>query len=352
MSLSNPPYKIALNGYGRIGRAVLRALYESKHAQRLEIVALNDPATPQSIAHLTRYDSTHGRFNAEVALVDQQLLINRGAIKLIQKTIPQEVDWNALGIDLLLECTGHYKTRTEAEYFLHAGAPRVLFSQPMQQASAIDATIIFGVNQSLLQGNEQLVSNGSCTTNCAVPVLKLLHENLGIEHALITSIHSAMNDQPILDNHHVDLTYSRAAFHSVIPVSTELARGLERLLPELTGRIQAKALRVPVMNVSCLEITCQVRKDTNKETLNDLLKTAASSTHLSGLISYTQLPHASCDFNHDAHSAIIDSTQTLVVGSKLVSLLVWFDNEWGFANRMLDVACHWLDQATHLSSSN
>jgi D-erythrose 4-phosphate dehydrogenase len=221
--------------------------------------------------------------------------------------------------------------------------PRVLFSQPMASEADIDATIVYGVNQASLSGSEKLVSNASCTTNCGVPLLKLLHESVGLEYVSITTIHSAMNDQPVLDAyHHEDLRRTRSAFNSVIPVSTGLARGIERLLPELTGRIQAKAVRVPTLNVSCLDITLQTSRDTNAQEINRVLREAAESGPLKGLLAYTELPHASCDFNHDPHSAIVDGSQTRVSGPRLVNLLAWFDNEWGFANRMLDVAEHFL----------
>lgn len=243
----------------------------------------------------------------------------------------------------MLECSGAFSTRAEAGRFLAAGAPRVLFSQPMVSETDVDATVVYGVNQLSLRGDETLVSNASCTTNCSVPVLKLLHETLGLEYVSITTIHSAMNDQPVIDAYHAeDLRRTRSAFQSIIPVATGLARGIERLLPELGGRIQARAVRVPTVNVSCLDITCIVRQDTTAPALNTLLRDAAQSGPLAGLIDYTELPHASCDFNHDPHSAIVDGSQTRVSGPRLVNLLVWFDNEWGFANRMLDVAGHWL----------
>lgn len=216
----------------------------------------------------------------------------------------------------------------------------------MASEADVDATIVYGVNQRRLSGAERLVSNASCTTNCSVPLLKLLDEAIGLDYVAITTIHSAMNDQPVIDAyHHEDLRRTRSAFQSVIPVSTGLARGIERLLPELAGRVQAKAIRVPTVNVSCLDITLQTRRDTSAAEINRVLREAAERGPLRGLLDYTELPHASCDFNHDPHSAIVDGSQTLVSGPRLVNLLAWFDNEWGFANRMLDVAGHWLDVA-------
>lgn len=347
MTNTNRPYRIALNGYGRIGRCVLRALHERGPKARLEIVALNDLADQASIEYLTRFDSTHGRFPGEVKVDGDCLHINGGCVKVLRHATPEDIDWAALDIDLLLECSGAYHTRADGQRFLAAGAPRVLFSQPMASEADIDATVVFGVNQACLSGAERLVSNASCTTNCGVPLLKLLNEAVGLEYVSITTIHSAMNDQPVIDAyHHEDLRRTRSAFQSVIPVSTGLARGIERLLPELSGRIQAKAIRVPTVNVSCLDITLQTARDTSTEEINRVLRQAAESGPLQGLIAYTELPHASCDFNHDPHSAIVDGSQTRVSGPRLVNLLAWFDNEWGFANRMLDVAEHFLTVST------
>lgn len=346
MPKNNRPYRIALNGYGRIGRCVLRALHERGVDAGLEIVALNDLADQASIEYLTRFDSTHGRFPGEVRVEGDCLHINGNCVKVLRQPTPEDIDWAALNIDLLLECSGAYHTRADAQRFLQAGAPRVLFSQPMASEVDIDATVVFGVNQDCLSGAETLVSNASCTTNCGVPLLKLLNEAVGLEYVSITTIHSAMNDQPVIDAyHHEDLRRTRSAFQSVIPVSTGLARGIERLLPELSGRIQAKAIRVPTVNVSCLDITLQTARDTSAEEINRLLREAAASGPLRGLLAYTELPHASCDFNHDPHSAIVDGSQTRVSGPRLVNLLAWFDNEWGFANRMLDVAEHFLSIA-------
>jgi D-erythrose 4-phosphate dehydrogenase len=344
---SKRPFKIALNGYGRIGRCVLRALHERGMGASLEIVALNDLADQASIEYLTRFDSTHGRFPGEVRVEGDCLHIQGQCVQVLRQSTPEAIDWAALGIDLLLECSGVYTSREQVERFIRAGAPRVLLSQPMASEADIDATIVYGVNQQQLSGRELLVSNASCTTNCGVPLLKLLNEAIGLEYVSITTIHSAMNDQPVIDAyHHEDLRRTRSAFQSVIPVSTGLARGIERLLPELTGRIQAKAMRVPTVNVSCLDITLQMARDTTASEINQLLRAAAESGPLKGLLAYTELPHASCDFNHDAHSAIVDGSQTRVSGPRLVNLLAWFDNEWGFANRMLDVAEYWLDAAS------
>jgi D-erythrose 4-phosphate dehydrogenase len=341
------PYRIAINGYGRIGRCVLRALHERGGASGLQIVALNDLADQASIEYLTRFDSTHGRFPGEVSVDGDCLHINSDCVKVLRQGTPEAIDWPALDIDLLLECSGAYHTRADGQRFLAAGAPRVLFSQPMASEADIDATIVYGINQQRLGGTERLISNASCTTNCGVPLLKILNDSIGLDYVSITTIHSAMNDQPVIDAyHHEDLRRTRSAFQSVIPVSTGLARGIERLLPELSGRIQAKAIRVPTLNVSCLDITLQTSRDTSATEINRILRAAAEQGPLRHLLAYTEMPHASCDFNHDPHSAIVDGSQTRVSGPRLVNLLAWFDNEWGFANRMLDVSRHWLDAAS------
>jgi len=347
------PLKLAINGYGRIGRCVLRALHERKLAGRdgdLEIVAINELAHLESLEYLTRFDSTHGRFPAHIGAENGKLVIDGKAIEVFSAKTPEAIDWAALGIDLLLECSGVYPSREQAMRFLHAGAPRALFSQPMANSEAVDATIVYGINQQQLTGDERLVSNASCTTNCSVPLLWLLGRAIGIDYVSITTIHSAMNDQPLIDAyHHQDLRRTRSAFQSVIPVATELARGIERLLPELSGRVQAKAMRVPTLNVSALDIHIQTRRKTSAAEVNQILREAAAN-ELNGLVAYTELPHASFDFNHDPHSAIVDGSQTSASGAQLINLLAWFDNEWGFANRMLDVAAYWLHLAYPLSA--
>lgn len=341
-TISEPCFRIAINGYGRIGRCFLRALHEAGVRQRLRVVAINEPADLQSIAYLTRFDSTHGRFPGNVDLHQGGLLIDDEAIAVTHQTAPEAVDWQALEIDLLVECSGRYSSRSELGRFLDAGCPRLLLSHPGNSGEDVDATVVHGVNHQALSGAERLVSNASCTTNAVVPVLELLHRELGIERALLTTLHSAMNDQPLIDGyHHADLRRTRSAMQSIIPVSTGLARGVERLLPELSGRVQAKAIRVPTHNVSAVDMVLSVGRDVGVERINALLREVADGRH-AGLVAYSEEPHASIDFNHDAHSAIVDGAQTRVIGPRLVNLVVWFDNEWGFANRMVDVALYWL----------
>ena len=335
------PLKLAINGYGRIGRCFLRALLESPLRDKLQVVAINEPANLDSIAYLTRYDSTHGRFLGSVEVRDGVLEINGRAIAVSHATTPEEIDWRALDIDLLIECSGHYGYRCDLVRFLNAGCKRLLLSHPGHGAEDVDATIVYGINQLQLTGDELLVSNASCTTNAVVPVLDLLHREIGIEQVLLTTLHSVMNDQPLADGyHHADLRRTRAALPSIIPVSTGLARGVERLLPQLAGRVQAKAIRVPTTNVSAIDLTISTQRPVSASEVNQLLAEAAQGP-LANLVAYSEAAHASIDFNHDPHSAIVDGSQTRSGGSHLVNLFVWFDNEWGFANRMLEVAHHW-----------
>lgn len=335
-------HRIAINGYGRIGRSFLRALQESGLNDQLAVVHINEPADLDSIAYLTRFDSTHGRFPGKVEQHGDGLLIGDSRISVSHATLPQSVDWNALGVDLLVECSGQYGQRNELEAFLRAGASRLLLSHPGHSADDVDATIVYGVNHDTLTGCERLVSNASCTTNAVVPVIDFLDRELGVEQVLLTTLHSVMNDQPLVDGyHHSDLRRTRSAMQSMIPISTGLARGVERLLPKLMGRVQAKAIRVPTLNVSAIELVLQLKKSTSVATVNGLLADASIGPWKK-IIAYTEDPHASIDFNHDSHSAIVDGSQTLAAGDCLINLLVWFDNEWGFANRMLDVAKHWL----------
>jgi glyceraldehyde 3-phosphate dehydrogenase/D-erythrose 4-phosphate dehydrogenase len=342
--LNPPTQRIAINGYGRIGRSFLRALHEAGLGDRLAVVHINEPADLDSIAYLTRFDSTHGRFPGKVERRAETLVVDGDALTVSHATAPDGIDWRALGIDLLVECSGRYGRRDELAPFLAAGAPRLLLSHPGQSAADVDATIVYGINHATLTGHERLVSNASCTTNAVVPVLDLLDREYGVEQVFLSTLHSVMNDQPLADGyHHADLRRTRSAMQSMIPVSTGLARGVERLLPQLAGRVQAKAIRVPTPNVSAIDLVVSLRKPGDAAAVNRLLAEAAAGPWAK-LIAYSEDPHASVDFNHDPHSAIVDASQTRAAGERLINLLVWFDNEWGFANRMLDVAKHWLSK--------
>ena len=331
--------RLAINGYGRIGRCVLRALYESPLRNQLQVVAINELADAGTVLHLSRYDSTHGRFPAKLEGDAYQLRVGGDAIALLSQPDIGQLPWGDLGVDLVLECTGAFSDRATAELHLHQGATRVLFSQPAQ--ADVDATVVYGVNHRELRAEHRIVSNASCTTNGIVPVIQALDAAVGIESGTITTIHSAMNDQPVLDAyHHTDLRKTRAAGQSIIPVDTALAIGVERILPGMVGRLSAQALRVPTLNVSAMDLTVQTRIDTSVEAINRALRDAAQST-FDGVLGYTEEPLASCDFNHDARSSIVDASQTRLSGKRLVKVLTWFDNEWAYANRMLDVARYW-----------
>ena len=327
-------YRVAINGYGRIGRSILRALYESDRHKNIKIVAINELADLKTIAHLTKYDTTHGRFPGIVETKDNGLYINNDYIKILFLDKIEDLPWVDIDIDAVYECTGHFTTRTNAEQHIKRGAKRVIFSNPAE--NDVDATIVFGINEDTIKPNHKIISNASCTTNCVIPVLKTIHDQIGIEYGTITTIHSMMNDQPVIDAYHSnDLRLTRCAGSSIIPVDTELAKGIDRILPELTGRFEAVSMRVPTTNVSAMDITLVVKKDTSSNQVNDVIKKAARG-RLSGILGYTEEPLASCDFNHDSRSSIVDGNQTRVSGFRLVKVLAWFDNEWGYANRMLD----------------
>ena len=331
--------KLAINGYGRIGRSVLRALYEGGFGADLQLVAINEVADTNTVVHLTRYDTTHGRFPGRIEADGDHLHIEGDRVLLLRQEEIGSLPWAELDVDVVLECTGTFTERALAERHIERGAKRVLFSQPAQ--ADVDATIVYGVNHHTLQAGHTVVSNASCTTNGIVPVIAALEDAFGIESGTITTIHSAMNDQPVLDAyHHTDLRKTRAAGQSIIPVDTALARGVERILPEMTGRFSAQALRVPTLNVSAMDLTVHLAQDVSEELVNRTLEQAAAN-RFEGVLGYTEEPLASCDFNHDLRSSVVDAGQTRVSGGRLVKVLTWFDNEWAYANRMLDVVRFW-----------
>ncbi len=333
-------YRIAINGYGRIGQCILRALYECGYRDRLQPVAINELSDIDTVSYLTRYDTTHGRFPLPLEQCDGGLMVGSDHIRVFNEENPARLPWRELDVDLVLECTGTCPDRVHGQRHLDSGARRLLISRPT--AGEVDATVVYGFNEAILGPEQRVVSNASCSTNGIVPVLKLLHEQLGIEQGMITTIHSAMNDQPVIDsNHHSDLRMARSALHSIVPIDTGLAIGIGRLLPELDGRFQALHMRVPTINVSLMDVTLNLATGIDAKSLNQLLRDASTGA-LRGLLGFSDEPLASVDFNHDRHSAIIDGTQTRVCGSKMVKLVAWFDNEWGYSNRMLDVAVHWL----------
>jgi len=332
MSMHDPPVRCAINGYGRIGRSILRALYEYRQWP-VAIVAINDLAEPEAIAHLTRFDSTHGRFQISSKLEDNCLHVAADAIQLLRRDKPSRLLWAELAVDVVFECTGRIKTRAGAQMHLDAGAGKVLISNPAD--SMVDATIVYGVNHHQLTGKEKILSNASCTSNCVIPVIVALDQAFGIVCGNITTIHPAMNDQPVIDSCHQDLRLCRAAGASIVPVTTRLDRGIGRILPQFEGRFQTTAMRVPTQNVTAMDLNVHLKKKVSAVEINRVIEEAASGT-FDGIMDYCDIPLASIDYNHDPHSSIVDATQTRVSCGHLAKLLVWCDNEWGFANRMLD----------------
>lgn len=332
--------RFAINGFGRVGRTLLR-VYRAREDARsaLELAAINEIADADTVVHLARYDSNYGRYPGRIARSGGLLAIDQSLVPLSHVRDVAELPWEQLGIDLVFECTGAFTDRKTAERHLDAGAARVLFSQPAE--SDVDATIVFGVNEDALAPEMRVVSAASCTTNAVVPVLDTLSRGFGIEAATITTIHSLMNDQPVLDAyHHTDLRKTRAASQSIIPVDTGLAVGIERILPHLAGKLSAHALRVPTTKVSAIELTVATERRCDREQINAALL-AASEGVLSGVLDYSLEPLASCDFAGEAASAIVDAKQTQVAAGRLAKILIWFDNEWAYASRLIDVALAW-----------
>jgi len=330
--------KVAINGFGRIGRCVLRSIYERNLQNDIEIVAINELADCETISYMLRYDSTHGRFPFDVSVQNDVMTITDGQgiardIHILHEADIQDLPWQNLNADVVLECTGQFKNQAELQPHLQQGAKKVLLSQPGE--SDVDFTLIAGVNQNQLLAEHKVVSVGSCSTNCVLPVMQILDEQFGIESGVSTTIHSAMNDQPVIDAYSSDLRRTRAAVASIIPVDTALPKGIARIMPHLDGCIESLHLRVPTLNVSAMDLTLQLKKAVTAQKINELLK-QHSQNQLKGLIGFSNEPHASVDFNHDARSGIVDATQTRVSGERLLKLLIWFDNEWGFANRMVD----------------
>lgn len=329
--------RVAINGFGRIGRNILRALYESGRNHTIEVVVINELAKPEAIAHLLKYDTAHGRFAFSVELEGDVLNVAGDDIKLLSEPELEQLPWHDYDIDVVFECTGVYGTRADAQRHIDRGGKRVIFSHPAKTDSDVDATVIYGVNDHVLSGDERIISNGSCTTNCIVPVITVLDEAFGVESGTITTIHASMHDQQVIDAYHKDLRLTRAASQSIIPVDTQLHVGIERILPKFKGRFEAIAVRVPTINVTAMDLSVTLNSDVTILQVNEAIK-AARGGSLQGILGYTDEPLVSVDFNHDAHSSIVDANQTRVSHKRLVKLLVWCDNEWGFANRMLDTA--------------
>ena len=325
--------KVAINGYGRIGRNVLRAFYEGGKKQDIQIVALNDLGNAEHNAHLTRYDTAHGKFPGTVEVDGDYLIVNGDRIRVFAQRNPAEIPWGELGVDVVLECTGFFTTKEKASAHLKGGAKKVIISAP--GGKDVDATIVYGVNQNVLKASDTVISNASCTTNCLAPLVKPLNDAIGLENGLMTTVHSYTNDQVLTDVMHEDLRRARSATQSMIPTKTGAAAAVGLVLPELNGKLDGFAIRVPTINVSIVDLSFIAKRDTTVEEVNQLMKAAAASGPLKGILTYNTEPLVSVDFNHNPASSNFDATLTKVSG-RLVKVSSWYDNEWGFSNRMLD----------------
>lgn len=323
--------KVAINGYGRIGRNILRAKYEAKRDD-IQIVAINDLGDVNINAHLTRHDTTHGPFHGTVAVDGDCLVINGDRIKTLSVRDPSQLPWGELGVDVVLECTGLFTSKEKASAHLKAGAKKVIISAP--GGKDVDATVVYGVNHHVLKSTDTVISNASCTTNCLAPLASALHKKLGIVQGLMTTIHAMTNDQVLVDVYHSDVRRARSAVSSMIPTKTGAAAAVGLVLPELNGKLDGFAMRVPTINVSVVDLTFTATRETSVEEVNQIVREAAMG-ELKGIMSVNQEPLVSIDFNHNPHSSVFDDTQTKVIGN-LVKVLSWYDNEWGFSNRMLD----------------
>ena len=331
--------KVGINGYGRIGRNILRALYESKRNSQIQIVALNDLGDAKTNAHLTRYDTVHGKFPGEVTVDGDSMVVNGDRIRVLAERDPAKLPWGDLGVEFVLECTGLFTSKAKAGAHLKGGAKKVMISAP--GGEDVDATIVYGVNHNVLKKDHTVVSNASCTTNCLAPMAKVLHEKVGIVAGIMTTIHSYTNDQVLTDVYHSDLRRARSATMSQIPTKTGAAAAVGLVLPDLKGKLDGFAVRVPTINVSLVDLTFTAKRATSVEEVNKALKDAAATDAWKGILAYNDAPLVSVDFNHDSHSSVFDSTLTKVVDGNVVKVCSWYDNEWGFSNRMIDSVVAW-----------
>jgi glyceraldehyde 3-phosphate dehydrogenase len=331
--------KVAINGYGRIGRNVLRAHYEDGKKHDIAIVAINDLGSPETNAHLTRHDTAHGRFPAKVAVDGDSMVVDGDRIRVFAQRDPAQLPWGSLGVDVVLECTGLFTTKEKASAHLKGGARRVIISAP--GGKDVDATVVYGVNHERLKASDAVISNASCTTNCLAPLVKPLHDKIGVVSGLMTTVHAYTNDQVLTDVYHEDLRRARSATMSMSPTKTGAAAAVGLVLPELNGKLDGYAIRVPTINVSIVDLSFIAARDTTVDEVNAIMKAAADSGPLAGVLNYNTAPLVSVDFNHDPASSTFDSTLTKVSG-RLVKVSSWYDNEWGFSNRMLDVTEAWM----------
>jgi glyceraldehyde 3-phosphate dehydrogenase len=330
--------KVGINGYGRIGRNILRALYESGRGNAIQIVAINDLGDAKTNAHLTRYDTAHGKFPGEVKVDGDSMVVNGDRIRVLAERDPAKLPWGQLGVEFVLECTGLFTSKAKAGAHLAGGAKKVVISAP--GGDDVDATIVYGVNHQVLKSSHTVISNASCTTNCLAPVAKVLNDKVGIVSGLMTTIHSYTNDQVLTDVYHSDLRRARSATMSMIPTKTGAAAAVGLVMPELKGKFDGFAVRVPTINVSLVDLTFTPKRATTVEEINAMMQEAAAGP-LKGILAYTDAPLVSIDFNHDSHSSVFDGTMTKVVAGSLVKVCSWYDNEWGFSNRMLDTTVAW-----------
>jgi len=331
--------KVGINGYGRIGRNVLRALYEGGKRSQLQVVALNDLGDAKINAHLTRYDTVHGRFPGEVKVDGDAMVVNGDRIRVLSERDPAKLPWGSLGVDTVLECTGLFTSKLKAGKHLEGGAKKVVISAP--GGDDVDATIVFGVNHAVLRASHSVISNASCTTNCLAPLAKVLNDSVGIAAGVMTTVHSYTNDQVLSDVYHTDLRRARSATHSMIPTKTGAAASVGLVMPELKGKLDGFSIRVPTINVSLVDLSFTAKRATSVDEINGLMRAAAGGGPLQGILAYTDAPLVSVDYNHDAHSSVYDATMTKVIEGTLVKVCAWYDNEWGFSNRMLDTTLAW-----------
>ena len=332
------PIKVGINGYGRIGRNILRALFQSRRTGEIQIVAVNDLGDAHTNAHLTRYDTAQGPFPGEVKVEADAMIVDGQRIRVLAERDPAKLPWGQLGVEFVLECTGLFTSKARAGAHLTGGAKRVVISAPGEKD--VDATIVYGVNHNVLKAGYSVISNASCTTNCLAPVAKVLHDKIGIHAGVMTTIHSYTNDQVLTDVYHKDLRRARSATMSQIPTKTGAAAAVGLVLPELNGRLDGFAIRVPTINVSLVDLSFTAKRETSSEEVNRLMKEAAGGA-MRNILAYNEEPLVSVDFNHNPHSAIFDATLTKVIGGTLVKVCAWYDNEWGFSNRMLDTTVAW-----------
>ena len=325
--------KVGINGYGRIGRNILRALYESKRTNEIQVIAINDLGDTNTNAHLTQYDTAHGKFPGTITIENDDMIINGDKVRVLSERDPSKLPWGKLGVDVVIESTGFFTSKAKAQAHINGGAKKVIISAP--GGSDVDATVVYGVNDGVLRSTHTVISNASCTTNCLAPVIKVLHENIGVQSGVMTTIHAYTNDQVLTDVYHTDLRRARSATMSMIPTKTGAAAAVGLVLPELNGLLDGYAVRVPTINVSMVDLSFSAARETTVKEINSLMQ-QASEGELKGVLEYNDAPLVSVDFNHNPASSIYDAELSKVINGNLIKVVAWYDNEWGFSNRMLD----------------